>query len=63
MEQVSRGQPVEFLSTHPSHGTRIRQLEKWMPEALEHYHGDSRTTVTELPAVGTAPSRETSRLQ
>ena len=29
------GGPPEFASTHPSHGTRIRQLEEWMPKALE----------------------------
>jgi len=27
-------QPSEFMSTHPSHETRIRQFEEWMPEAL-----------------------------
>lgn len=32
-----RGQPPEFLSTHPSHGTRIRQIEQWLPEALRYY--------------------------
>lgn len=37
MEQASSGQPPEFLSTHPSHGTRIRQLQEWMPEALGYY--------------------------
>ncbi len=26
--------PGEFMSTHPSHETRIRQFEEWMPEAL-----------------------------
>ncbi len=36
MAQASRGQPAEFMSTHPSHETRIRQLQKWMPEALEN---------------------------
>lgn len=30
-------QPSEFMSTHPSHGTRIRQLEEWMPEAMTIY--------------------------
>jgi predicted Zn-dependent protease len=30
-----RGQPAEFMSTHPSPDTRIRQFEEWMPEALE----------------------------
>jgi predicted Zn-dependent protease len=27
--------PAEFMSTHPSHETRIRKLEEWMPKALE----------------------------
>ncbi|MGI9591186.1 MAG: M48 family metallopeptidase [Myxococcota bacterium] len=34
MEQAGGGQPPEFLSTHPSHGTRIRNLEARMPAAL-----------------------------
>ncbi|MGH7361038.1 MAG: M48 family metallopeptidase, partial [Candidatus Methylomirabilales bacterium] len=33
-----RGRPPEFLSTHPSDVTRIRQIEQWLPEALQHYH-------------------------
>lgn len=34
MEAASGGkQPPQFLSTHPSHETRIQDLEKWMPEA------------------------------
>jgi len=38
MEQASSGQkPPEFLSTHPSEGKRIEQLEKLMPEALKYY--------------------------
>ncbi len=31
------GAPPEFLSTHPSHGTRIETLQKFMPEALKYY--------------------------
>jgi metalloendopeptidase OMA1, mitochondrial len=38
MEQTGSAQPPEFLSTHPSHGTRIAQLEAWMPKALEEYN-------------------------
>ncbi|MEO8439138.1 MAG: M48 family metallopeptidase [Spartobacteria bacterium] len=38
MEQEGKAQPPEFLSTHPSHGRRIQQLQAWMPEALEEYH-------------------------
>jgi predicted Zn-dependent protease len=38
MEAASKGQkPPEFLSTHPSEGTRKEQLEKYMPEALKYY--------------------------
>jgi len=29
--------PPEFMSTHPSGETRIRQFQQWMPEALEIY--------------------------
>ena len=38
MEQTSgRGAPPEFMSTHPSHGTRIAQLKALLPKALEEY--------------------------
>jgi predicted Zn-dependent protease len=38
MEQAGDGQkPPEFLSTHPSEGKRIEQLEKLMPEAMKLY--------------------------
>lgn len=34
MGEASSGAPSEFMSTHPSHTTRIRQFDEWMPEAL-----------------------------
>jgi len=38
MEKASQGQkPPEFLSTHPSEGKRIDQLQKYMPEAMKYY--------------------------
>ncbi len=39
MSQASRerGRPPEFLSTHPADVTRIRQIEQWLPEALQYY--------------------------
>lgn len=38
MDAKSGGQaPPEWLSTHPSGGTRIRQLQERMPEALRYY--------------------------
>ena len=40
MSRISeRNEPPEFLSTHPSHGTRIERLKAAMPKALEEYHG------------------------
>jgi predicted Zn-dependent protease len=37
MAARGQGAPPEFLSTHPSHATRIDDLNKWMPEALGYY--------------------------
>ncbi|MFL6595156.1 MAG: M48 family metallopeptidase [Chthoniobacterales bacterium] len=38
MEKASEGgAPPEFASTHPSHETRIQQLQALMPKALEEY--------------------------
>lgn len=34
MDSAGGAQPVEFLSTHPSHGTRMRDLEARIPSAL-----------------------------
>lgn len=33
------GSPPEFLSTHPGHNTRIRDIEKYLPQAMEYYRG------------------------
>lgn len=38
MEKASTGQkPPEFLSTHPSEGRRIDQINKYLPEAMQYY--------------------------
>ena len=37
MSSLTGDGPPEFLSTHPSHETRISDLQRWMPEALEAY--------------------------
>jgi predicted Zn-dependent protease len=38
MRTLSAGaQPPEFLSTHPSHETRIKDLNGWIPEAMQYY--------------------------
>lgn len=39
MSENSGGQqPPEFLSTHPSHETRISDLQELMPKAMEYYN-------------------------
>lgn len=37
-EASGRGAPPEFMSTHPSHGTRIAQLKELLPKAMEEYN-------------------------
>jgi predicted Zn-dependent protease len=39
MDEAAKGgqQQPEFLSTHPSAATRIKQIEGWIPEALTYY--------------------------
>ena len=37
MSQGGGQKPPEFLSTHPSDDTRIKQIESWLPEALTYY--------------------------
>ena len=38
MKAMSGGQaPPEFLSTHPSDDTRIKDLNGWIPEAMKYY--------------------------
>lgn len=45
---AGNGQPPEFMSTHPSHGTRIQNLQAFMDRALAEYEraragtGDAR---------------------
>ncbi|NGZ02021.1 MAG: peptidase [Nitrospira sp. WS238] len=46
------GGTSEFLSTHPSHDTRIEQLKKWMPEAMVIYQKRAQMPATALPEVG-----------
>lgn len=52
MAQVGGGGgSAEFLSTHPSHDTRIEQLKKWMPEALTLYQKRTPIPAAALPDV------------
>lgn len=43
MAKLSKGpKPPEFLSTHPSHETRIENLQKWQSEALPLYQSATK---------------------
>lgn len=42
MGAAGRGAPPEFLSTHPGYRTRIKNIRKWMPEALEYYEASQK---------------------
>lgn len=35
--QSKGGAPPQFLSTHPSHDTRIKDLQAYMPKAMKYY--------------------------
>lgn len=37
MEQTGGEQPPEFMSTHPSHGTRVARLKELLPAAMEEF--------------------------
>lgn len=51
MQQASEGAPPEFLSTHPSHQTRIKRLQQSMPEALQIYQNAEQVPKRTLPSV------------
>lgn len=41
MATASKGQqPPEYLSTHPSHATRVKQIRAWLPEATKERRQD-----------------------
>ena len=43
MQQYSGDkEPPEFLSTHPSHTSRLEQLQEWTPEAMRIFQKDDR---------------------
>ncbi len=51
MENLNDKAPVEFLSTHPSPGTRQQDIRRWLPEAEGYYHADPNLTIAKLPSV------------
>lgn len=49
MAAVSKGAPPEFMSTHPSHATRIKDIESHLPETLPLYGRAARRDIYNLP--------------
>jgi len=37
MKSAGGAQPLEFASTHPSHGRRIQDLQAYLPKAMAEY--------------------------
>ena len=56
---------IEFLSTHPSHGTRIDELEELMPRAMEVYENRMQVGLLEpvrlKAATPSSPARKKNR--
>jgi metalloendopeptidase OMA1, mitochondrial len=48
MSQAGGDQPPEFLSTHPSHGTRIENLRAFLPRAAEEFEKSKGARVVSL---------------
>ena len=49
----------EFLSDHPSDETRIRQIQGWMPEALQYYKPKTTTVTKKTTAKATTTKKTT----
>ncbi len=56
MAAASEGAPPEFMSTHPSHETRISDLKSWMPEAMAIYKVAPKAASAPLPQITPSPS-------
>jgi Zn-dependent protease with chaperone function len=52
MASMGGQQPPEWLSTHPSHESRIKDLEARIPEALAVYEKSQHAAVAKLPPIG-----------
>ena len=52
MGAAGGGSPPEFLSTHPGYRTRIENIRKWMPEALEYYEASRKAPNSRIAIPG-----------
>ncbi len=58
MEAAGGSGPWEFLSTHPSHATRVAQLREWQPEANLYYTNNSRPLPSSLGELHVAAAEQ-----
>ena len=54
MAAASNNNKSEFLSDHPSDATRIKQIQGWMPEALQYYKPAASATTTKTSTKSTS---------
>src|SRR5262249_11509191 len=52
------GGPPEYLSTHPSYGTREHNIAAWMPAALQYYRPEPSLQIHQLPAIADAEGED-----
>ncbi|MGD9943065.1 MAG: M48 family metallopeptidase [Burkholderiaceae bacterium] len=55
MSAASKGQPPQWLSTHPSHDTRIVEIQRHLDATLPLYAATRGTTVAQLPPYRSKP--------
>ncbi len=46
MSSATGGGSTSWLSTHPSDATRIKQIEGWLPEAMQYYNASTGKSTT-----------------
>ena len=59
MSAQSSNQTAEFLSDHPSDATRVKNIQGWMPEALQYYKPKTTTTQTTTAKKTTTTKKST----
>ena len=62
MEAKGGSGPWEFLSTHPSHATRIVSIREWLPEANLYFADPARPLPSNLAEVKAAQAQQSSRM-
>jgi len=53
IEGSSQAAPVEFMSTHPSNQTRIKQLTKHLPSSMKLYKISNRPSCVKPKVIHT----------